>query len=320
MMNRKELIVDTKVSSVLEVSTEVVKNLKDACKNDGQLPGIPTGFADLDRITTGLHKTDLIILASPPSMGKTALALNIASNASINQNVPTLIFSLEMSKKQLVNRIISSVARVSAEKMRMGELDGKDWDKIVDVLPLIGSAPLSIDDTPGATLAQIRSKCRKQKLDKGLGLVVIDYLQMMTGSGKRNDNRQQEISEISRGLKALARELDCPVIALSQLNRSPEARSNKRPMLSDLRESGAIEQDADLVMFIYRDEYYNPESEKQGLAEIIIAKQRNGATGTIELGYVAEQVQFVNNIWEASSNYQVADESKDYKVSDVYRG
>ena len=226
-------------------------------------------------------------------MGKTALALNIVAHAAIRNAKSSAIFSLEMSKESLANRLISSEARVDANKLRTGQLDSQDWENITNALGVISQAPIYIDDTPGITVAQMRSKCRKLKLEHGLDLIVVDYIQLMSGSG-RTENRQQEISEISRSLKALAREMNAPIIALSQLSRSPETRSDRRPILSDLRESGAIEQDADLVCFIYRDEYYNPETEKVGIAEVIVAKQRNGATGTIELLYQGNHVRFAN--------------------------
>jgi len=226
-------------------------------------------------------------------MGKTALVLNIASHIALRGNMPVAIFSLEMSKDSLASRMLSSEAKVDAGKIRNGRLEAADWDSINNTLPKISQAPLFIDDTPGISVAQMRSKCRKLKLEHGLGMIVIDYIQLMSGSG-RTENRQQEISEISRSLKALAREMEVPVLALSQLSRAVESRGDRKPILSDLRESGAIEQDADLVCFIYRDEYYNPETEKQGIAEIIIAKQRNGATGTVELQYIGNQVRFAD--------------------------
>ncbi|MCL2235171.1 MAG: replicative DNA helicase [Defluviitaleaceae bacterium] len=284
------------VREALQASMQVIEK---AAEEGKAVTGIPSGFTDLDNKTAGFHPTDFVLIAARPSMGKTALALNIAANAAINQKKPVAIFSLEMSKESLASRFISSNAMVDASNLRTGQLSPKDWDDIVNALGRISEAPIYIDDTPGITIAQMRSKCRKLKLEHGLDMIMVDYIQLMSGGG-RSESRQQEISEISRSLKQLAREMNAPVIALSQLSRAPEARSDRRPILSDLRESGAIEQDADLVMFIYRDEYYNPESEKQGLAEIIIAKQRNGATGTVELGYQGQYVRFVNNINEYS--------------------
>ncbi|MCL2753994.1 MAG: replicative DNA helicase [Defluviitaleaceae bacterium] len=256
--------------------------------------GLSSGFTDLDTMTAGFHPSDLILIAARPSMGKTALALNMIANAAIKNNAPCAIFSLEMSKESLASRLLSSESRVNANKLRTGQLDPKDWDDLAAATSKISSAPIYIDDTPGITVAQMRSKCRKLKTEHGLDLIIVDYLQLMSGGENRNQNRQQEISDISRNLKALAREMNAPVIALSQLSRAPEARSDRRPILSDLRESGAIEQDADLVCFIYRDEYYNKDTEEPGVAEVIVAKQRNGATGTIKLMYKSDQVRFEN--------------------------
>lgn len=260
----------------------------------GAITGVPTGFIDLDRKTTGLHGSELIILAARPAMGKTAFALNIATNVALKANVPVAIFSLEMSKEQLVNRILSSEAMVDSNKIRTGKLDDSDWAKIAGTLGPLSEANMYIDDTAGISVMEIRAKCRKLKLEKGLGLVVIDYLQLVQGSGKRNSSREQEISEISRSLKILAKELDVPVIALSQLSRSAEKRDDKRPMLSDLRESGAIEQDADIVMFLYRDGYYDEASEDGNIAEVILAKHRGGSTGTEKLLWMGNYTKFVN--------------------------
>jgi len=272
--------------------------IEKAYKAGSKITGIESGFTDLDLKTAGFHPSDLVLVAARPSMGKTALALNIVSHAAIHKGASCAIFSLEMSKEQLANRLIASESRVDAGKLRNGQLNPEDWRAIADVLGPISQAQIFIDDTPGITMPQMRSKCRKLKLERGLDMIIVDYLQLMSGSssggGGGFSNRQQEISEISRSLKALAREMNAPVIALSQLSRAPESRADRRPILSDLRESGAIEQDADLVCFIYRDEYYNPDTEKPGVAEIIIAKQRNGATGTIELGYHGSNVRFVN--------------------------
>ncbi|MCL2375844.1 MAG: replicative DNA helicase [Defluviitaleaceae bacterium] len=280
--------------------------IEKAYKQGSKITGIESGFTDLDLKTAGFHPSDLILIAARPSMGKTAIALNMVAHAAIHTGVPTAIFSLEMSKEQLANRLIASEARVDAGRLRNGQLDPTDWAAIAESLGPLSTAPIFIDDTPGITVPQLRSKCRKLKLEHGLGLIVIDYLQLMSGtssSGGGFASRQQEISEISRALKALAREMDAPVIALSQLSRAPESRSDRRPILSDLRESGAIEQDADLVCFIYRDEYYNPDTERPGVAEVIIAKQRNGATGTIELMYQGNYVRFVNLEQSESSGY-----------------
>ena len=235
----------------------------------------------------------LILIAARPSMGKTAFALNIIQNAAIRANVPTAVFSLEMSREQLVNRMLCSEAMIDAQKLRTGELEENDWAELINAMGPLSEAPIYIDDTPGVTPMEVRSKCRRLKVEKGLGLIVIDYLQLMSGNS-RNDSRQQEISEISRSLKAIAREMEAPVIALSQLSRACEQRADHRPMLSDLRESGAIEQDADVVAFLYRDEYYFPDTEKKNQAELIIAKQRNGPTGTVDLTWMGQYTKFGN--------------------------
>ena len=258
------------------------------------ITGIPTGFADLDYKTAGLHNSDLVLVAARPAMGKSAFALNIATNAAVQAKVPTVIFNLEMSKSQLVNRILCSEAMVDSNKIRTGKIEEDDWVKLATALGPLSEAPIYIDDTPGITVTEIRAKCRKLKMEKNIGLIVIDYLQLIQGSGKRNSSREQEISEISRSLKILAKELDVPVIALSQLSRAAEQRADHRPMLSDLRESGAIEQDADIVMFLYRDDYYNPDSEKKNIAEVIMAKHRAGSTGTVELLWLGNYTKFVN--------------------------
>lgn len=278
---------------IKDVLLEAFNRLEELYNNKDFITGIPSGFIDLDHKTAGFQKSDLILVAGRPSMGKTAFALNIAQYAAVTQKVPVLIFSLEMSKDQLVNRLLCSEAMVDSQKIRTGNLDDDDWDKIAHALGPLSGAPIYIDDTPGISIMDIRAKCRRLKLEKNLGLVVIDYLQLMQGKG-RTENRQQEISELSRSLKILAKEIDIPVITLSQLSRAPEARTDHRPMLSDLRESGAIEQDADMVIFLYRDQYYNPETEKQNVAEIIIAKHRNGATGTIELIWLGQYTKFGN--------------------------
>lgn len=278
-------------SHIRDVTVSSFEKIEEIYKSKGKLTGVPTGFIDFDTKTAGLQKSDLILLAARPSMGKTAFALNIAQNAAIRGKVPTAMFSLEMSKEQLVNRMICSEAMMDAQKLRTGELEDDDWPKLVQAMGPLSEAPIYIDDTPGISPMEIRSKCRKLKLEHGLGLIVIDYLQLMSGNG-RNDSRQQEISEISRSLKAIAREMEAPVIALSQLSRACEQRADHRPMLSDLRESGAIEQDADIVAFLYRDEYYFPESEKKNQAELIIAKQRNGPTGTVDLTWLGQYTKF----------------------------
>ena len=260
----------------------------------GTVTGIPTGFIDLDYRTAGLQPSDLILIAARPSMGKTAFVLNIAQYVAFHENMCTAIFSLEMSKEQLVNRLFSLESRVDAQALRTGNLSDADWEKLIEGAGTIGNSELIIDDTPGISISEMRSKCRKYKLEHDLKLVIIDYLQLMSGSGKSTDSRQQEISDISRSLKALARELSVPVIALSQLSRAVEQRPDHRPMLSDLRESGAIEQDADVVMFIYRDDYYNHDSDMKGISEIIIAKQRNGPIGTVNLVWLPQYTKFAN--------------------------
>lgn len=279
--------------SIRDIVLQSLDNIEAASRNKGAVTGIATGFYDLDYKTAGLQSSDLILLAARPSMGKTAFVLNIAEHTAVKNKITTAIFSLEMSRTQLVNRMFSMNSRVDAQMLRTGNLEDADWANLMESARIIGESGLIIDDTPGISITELRSKCRKFKLEHNLGLVIIDYLQLMSGSG-RSESRQQEISEISRSLKALAREISCPVVALSQLSRAVEKRDDKRPMLSDLRESGAIEQDADVVMFIYRDEYYNKESQETGITEIIVAKQRNGPTGTVKLGWQAEYTKFVN--------------------------
>lgn len=278
---------------IKDIVIKSLESIEAAAKNKGSVTGIATGFYDLDYKMAGLQPSDLILIAARPSMGKTAFVLNIAEHVALKSNVTTAIFSLEMSKDQLVKRIISMNSKVDSQAIRSGELQDDDWIKIVESARTIGNSGLIIDDTPGISISELRSKCRKFKLEHNLGLVIIDYLQLMSGS-KKSESRQQEISEISRSLKALAREISAPVIALSQLSRAVEQRPDKRPMLSDLRESGAIEQDADVVMFIYRDDYYNHDSEETGVSEIIIGKQRNGPTGTVKLGWMAQFTKFTN--------------------------
>ena len=277
-----------------EVALAVLQKIQDASKTKGHVTGVPTGFTDLDYMTTGFQPSDFILIAARPSMGKTAFVLNIIEHVALKKNMPCMIFSLEMSKEQLVNRLFSMDSGIDAQVLRTGELSDNDWPRLIDTVGRVGDSNIIIDDTPGITAAELRSKCRKMKLERGLDLVVIDYLQLMSGGSRKNDNRQQEISDISRSLKALARDLECPVVALSQLSRACETRTDKRPMLSDLRESGAIEQDADIVMFLYRDEYYNPDTEHPGEAEVIIAKQRNGPIGTVSLYWQSATTRFVN--------------------------
>lgn len=278
------------ISQVLETSIENIENLY---RNKSKVTGIETGFADFDMKTSGLQNSDFILIAGRPSMGKTAFAINIAQYAALRKNVTTAIFSLEMSKEQLVNRMICTEALVDAQKLRTGDIQSDDWYKIAEAVSLLSEAPIYIDDKSSITIPELRAKCRRLKKDKDLGLVVIDYLQLMNGS-TRNENRQQEISAISRALKGLARELNVPVVALSQLSRAVEQRKPPKPMLSDLRESGAIEQDADLVCFLYREEYYNPETDKRGQAEVIIAKQRNGSVGTVNLSWLGQYTKFAS--------------------------
>ena len=279
---------------IRQVVMNAMDKIEKASKNKGNVTGIATGFIDLDYRTAGMQPSDLILIAARPSMGKTAFVLNIAQYVAFRSNQTVAIFSLEMSKEQLVNRMFSLESRVDAQHLRTGNLSDAEWEKLIESAGVIGKSNLIIDDTPGISISELRSKCRKFKLEHNLQMIIIDYLQLMSGSGKGGDSRQQEVSDISRSLKALARELSVPVIALSQLSRAVEQRPDHRPMLSDLRESGAIEQDADMVMFIYRDDYYNKDSEKKGIAEIIIAKQRNGPIGTVELVWLPEYTKFAN--------------------------
>ena len=279
---------------IRQVALNVLEKIEVASRNPGSVTGIPTGFIDLDYKTSGMQPSDFILIAARPSMGKTAFVLNLEDYVAVRNHMPCMIFSLEMSKEQLVNRMLSMESNVDSQKLRTGSLTDADWDAVVEGIGIIGGSKLIIDDTPGISITELRSKCRKMKLEYGLSMVIIDYLQLMSGSGKSGDNRQQEISEISRSLKALARELNAPVVALSQLSRACETRQDHRPMLSDLRESGAIEQDADVVMFLYRDDYYNKDTDKPNVAEVIIAKQRNGPIGTIELLWRPEYTKFVN--------------------------
>ena len=278
---------------IRDLVVQSLDSIEKQSRSEGNVTGIATGFIDLDYKTAGLQPSDLILVAARPSMGKTAFVLNIADYAAVKNHVPTAIFSLEMSRDQLVKRMLSMASRVDSQAIRTGNLKDADWLKLVEGAQLVGSSDLIIDDTPGLSVQEMRSRCRKYKIEHNLQLVIIDYLQLMEGS-RHTDSRQQEISDISRALKGLARELQVPVIALSQLSRAVEQRPDKRPMLSDLRESGAIEQDADIVMFIYRDKYYNEDSEDGDLAEIIIGKQRNGPTGTVKLLWQPQFTKFVN--------------------------
>ena len=280
--------------SMKEILATSLAELEKLYNQKGSLTGLTTGFADLDLMTAGLHESDLIIVAARPAMGKSAFAINLATNAALKTGKGAVIFNLEMSKEQVANRILCSEALVDSNKVRTGKLDDEDWIKIATATSTLSEAKIFIDDTPGITAMEIRAKCRKLKLEQDIGLVVIDYLQLVSGSGRKNSSREQEISEISRSLKILAKELNIPVIALSQLSRSAEKRDDKRPMLSDLRESGAIEQDADIVFFLYRDDYYNPDSEEKNVAEVIIAKHRGGSTGTVKLAWLPNFTKFAN--------------------------
>ena len=278
---------------VRQIVMNAIDKIEAAARNKGSVTGIPTGFTDLDYRTAGMQPSDLILVAARPSMGKTAFELNLAQYMAFKKNLTVALFSLEMSKDQLVNRMFSLESNVDAQKLRTGQLNDQEWERLIESAGTIGKSKLIIDDTPGISIAELRSKCRKYKLEHDLSIIMIDYLQLMTGSG-RSESRQQEISDISRSLKALARELNVPVVALSQLSRAVEQRPDHRPMLSDLRESGAIEQDADVVMFLYRDDYYNHDSDKKGISEVIIAKQRNGPIGTVELAWLPEYTKFAN--------------------------
>ena len=279
---------------IREVVMNAMDKIEKASHNSGGVTGIATGFIDLDYRTAGMQPSDLVLIAARPSMGKTAFVLNIAQYVAFHSGECVAIFSLEMSKEQLVNRLFAMESKVDSQHLRTGNLSDMEWEKLIESAGMIGQSKLIIDDTPGISIADMRSKCRKFKLEMDLKMIIIDYLQLMAGSGRGTDSRQQEISDISRSLKALARELQVPVLALSQLSRAVEQRPDHRPMLSDLRESGAIEQDADVVMFIYRDDYYNPDTEKKGIAEINIAKQRNGPIGTIDLVWLPEFTKFAN--------------------------
>ncbi len=270
-----------------------LQRIEAASKKKGPVTGVPTGFIDLDYQTAGLQPSDLILVAARPSMGKTAFVLNIAQNTAVRNNYPTVIFSLEMSKEQLINRIFSLETGIDAQKLRTGDLNEEEWMILAEASSVVGSSGLIIDDTSSISISNLKSKCRKYKLDYDIKLIIIDYLQLME-TGNKNESHQLAIAEISRSLKSLARELNVPVVALSQLSRNVEKRDDKRPMLSDLRDSGAIEQDADVVMFIYRDDYYNKDTERKNISEIIVAKQRNGPVGTVELAWLPELTKFAN--------------------------
>lgn len=278
---------------IKDILLSTFERIEELYNSEGGITGVPTGFYDLDEMTSGFQPSDLILIAARPSMGKTSFALNIAQNAAIRNKIPVAIFSLEMSKEQLVQRMLCSESNVDSHRLRTGRLQDDDWPRLARAMGPLSEAPIYIDDTPAISSIEIRAKARRLKAEKGLGLIIIDYLQLMSGRSNA-ENRQQEISEVSRSLKALARELSVPVVALSQLSRAPEMRADHKPVLSDLRESGSQEQDSDLVAFLYRDDYYNPDSEKKNIAEIIIAKQRNGPTGTVELVWLAKYTKFAN--------------------------
>ena len=281
-------------STIKDVLVDTFTQLEQLYNRKQHITGVPTGFSDLDYRTAGLHGSELILIAARPAMGKSAFALNLATYAATRANTPVAIFSLEMSKEQMANRILCSEAMVDSNKVRTGTVDDEDWAKLADASGVLSESKIFIDDTPGISIMEIRAKCRKLKMEQNIGLVVIDYLQLIQGTGKRGASREQEISEISRSLKILAKEINVPVVALSQLSRAVEQRPDHRPMLSDLRESGAIEQDADIVMFLYRDDYYNEDSEKKNIAEVIIAKHRSGSTGTVELMWLGNYTKFAN--------------------------
>ena len=280
-----------------QVISEALSMLEKLYEEKNDVTGLTTGFRDLNKKINGLQRSDLLLIAARPAMGKTAFALNLVQNAALKGDASVAVFSLEMSKEQLVQRMIASQSTVELKKIKTGTLADNDWPRITDGMAILSGAKIHIDDTPGIKISELRSKCRKLKIEKGLDLVLIDYLQLMEGEGQ-NESRQQEIAKISRSLKILAKELDCPVVALSQLSRAPEQRSDHRPMLSDLRESGSIEQDADIVMFLYRDEYYNPDTEKKNIGEVIVAKNRHGETGTVELVWFGGIQKFADKMIE----------------------
>lgn len=282
-------------TSMKDIVISVFKQIEERSTNKGGLTGVASGFTDLDRLTSGFQPSDLILVAARPSMGKTAFTLNIASYVAVHLNKPVAFFSLEMSKEQLAQRMLCSEGGIDSQRLRNGDMKDEDWEHVIAAADRLTYAPVFIDDTPGITVMELRSKARRIKAEHGLSMVIIDYLQLMSGKGSKNgDNRQQEISEISRSLKALARELKVPVIALSQLSRSVESRQVKRPMLSDLRESGSLEQDADIVMFLYREDYYDKETEQQNVTEVIVAKHRNGPIDTVRLYFDKEFTRFAN--------------------------
>ncbi|MGQ9558637.1 MAG: replicative DNA helicase [Desulfurispora sp.] len=285
-------------SSLEEVLQEIFRLIEHRYQNQGKISGVLTGFVDLDRLLCGLQPGDLVIIAGRPAMGKTSFGMTVAHNAALKHQVPVAVFSLEMSRAQLVQRVLCAEAMVDQQKVRSGYLTPEDWSRLADASLRLSRAPLFIDDSAGLSVRQLKSRARRLKNEKGLGLVVVDYLQLLTAN-RRVENRQQEIADISRSLKAAAKDLEVPVIALAQLSRSVESRQDKRPIMSDLRESGSLEQDADVVMFIYREEYYKPDSEKKGIAEIIVAKQRNGPTGVVELAFLKEFTRFMNLAREA---------------------
>ena len=282
------------INAVLQDTFDMIEKL---CTEKKEVTGITTGFKDLNKKINGLQRTDLILLAARPAMGKTAFSLNLVQNAALKGDASVAVFSLEMSKEQLVQRMLSAQSNVELSKIKTGTLGESDWPRIIDGMAVLSEAKIFIDDTPGIKISEIRSKCRRLKMEKGLDLILIDYLQLMEGEGK-NENRQQEIAKISRSLKILAKELDCPVVALSQLSRSPELRKDHRPILSDLRESGSIEQDADIVMFLYIDEYYHDDSEKKNIGEVIVAKNRHGETGNVELVWFGQVQKFADKVRE----------------------
>ncbi len=284
-----------------DIVIDVLKKIEKASKTKGHVTGLSTGFADLDFKTAGLQPSDFILIAARPSMGKTAFSLSLLEHVVVKKQQSAVIFSLEMSKEQLVNRLFAMEAKIDAQNIRSGNLTDQEWEQLVTASEVLGNSKLIIDDTPGISVAEMRSKCRKYKMDMDIQLIVVDYIQLMS-SGGRSDSRQQEVSDISRSLKGLARELNVPIIVLSQLNRAVESRSDHRPMLSDIRESGAIEQDADVIMFLYRDDYYNPETEEKNIAEVIIAKQRNGPTGVVKLVWQPRFTRFVNLLREGETS------------------
>jgi len=278
---------------IKQILTTNFDRIEELYLNKGKITGIPTGFVDLDQKLSGLQRSDLILIAARPSMGKSALMMNLVQHAAVRENIPVAIFSLEMSKEQLSQRLLCAEALIDAHRLRTGDITEDEWIKLARAMGVLADKPIFIDDTPAISITEMRAKCRRLKIEHGLGLIAIDYLQLMSGSSKY-DSRQQEVSDISRSLKALARELDVPVVALSQLSRAPEMRADHRPILSDIRESGAIEQDADVVIFLYRDEYYHPDTEKKNIGEVIIAKQRNGPTGVVELVWLGQFTKFAD--------------------------